>query len=259
MAEGPVAHYYAGQLAKVLAGKPVEIELRSRKLNVDELSLRGLSVTDVEARGKLVLIHLSDGRIILVHLMMWGSWRIYRRGAEWEKPSQRARLVLRTDAHEAVAFSAPIVRVLTREELKADPKWMALGPDPLRSDFSEEESLRRLEAHADEEVGEALLNQQVIAGIGNILRNEILFRAGVHPRRKISSLSDIERRAVLRLCVELCRLWLRDMGSEKRNAWLRIYRKSGRPCPRCGARVEFFRQAGRVTYACPACQREKPS
>ena len=256
MAEGPLAHYYAGLLQRRLGGKKVEIEIRSRKLKPEELALHDLQVTDVQAHGKQVRIYLSDERLFLVHLMMWGSWRIYRRGAEWEKPRQRARLVLRTETHEAVAFSAPVVRLLTREELENDPKWGTLGPDPLRREFSEDEVLRRLEQHCGEEIGEVLLNQRVIAGIGNILKNEILFRAGVHPRRLVSSLSDIEKRKILRLSVELCRLWLRDIGSKQRSAWIRIYRRSGRPCPRCGAKISFFRQAGRITYACPDCQKE---
>jgi endonuclease-8 len=256
MAEGPLAHYYAGLLKKTLAGKEVEIEISSRKLNPEELKLHGLRVTDVQAHGKQVRIYLSDGRLFLVHLMMWGSWRVYRRGAEWEKPRQRARLILRTKTHEAVAFSAPIVRLLNIEELSLDPICGTLGPDPLRSDFSEAEVLRRFELHGGEEIGEVLLNQRVIAGIGNILKNEILFRAGIHPRRMVSRLSKVERMKILRVSVELCRLWLREIGSKQRTAWIRIYRKSGRPCPNCGSKVTFFRQAGRITYACPVCQRE---
>jgi endonuclease-8 len=256
MAEGPLAHYYAELLKRTLAGKKVEIEVRSRKLNPEELGLQGLHVTDVQAHGKQVRIYLSDQRIFLVHLMMWGSWRVYRQGAEWDKPRPRARLLLRTKTHEAVAFSAPIVRLLSGEELANNPVWGTLGPDPLRPDFSEAEVLRRFEQHASEEIGEVLLNQRVIAGIGNILKNEILFRAGIHPRRQVSSLSTVERINILQVSVELCGLWLREIGSKKRSSWTLIYRKSGRPCPNCGSRIYFFRQAGRITYACPGCQQE---
>ncbi|UCD58719.1 MAG: Fpg/Nei family DNA glycosylase [Candidatus Hydrogenedentota bacterium] len=255
MAEGPVVHYYSRMLAKALKGRQVDIELGVRKLKAVEPSLRGIRITDVSPHGKQFRIRFSDGRILLVHLMMWGSWRIYRKGAKWDKPYQRARVILRTDGHEAVAFSAPVVRVLTKAELENEPRWGNLGPDPLRTDFSEEEFFRRLDKHPEREIGEVIMDQQVLAGIGNILKNEILFRAHVHPGRLVSKLSTNEKQEILRWAKTLSRTWLEEIGKRKRNSWISIYRKSGKPCPDCGHPIQFFRQAGRVTYACPTCQK----
>jgi len=252
MAEGPLVHHYANRLRKVLKGREVRVEFGIRKLRQFEPSLEGLRIQDVEAHGKQFRIHFPDNRLLLVHLMMWGSWRIYRNGQSWDKPRERARLILRTRTHEIVAFSTPIVRLLTKSELEGDPKWGNLGPDPLRPDFSIKEFLRLLESQAPREIGEVILDQQVISGIGNILRIEILFQSHIHPRRSVGSLSEDEKHEMLRWILKLTRTWMRTMG--KKADWISIYRKSGKPCPRCGATIEFFRQGGRITYACPKCQ-----
>jgi formamidopyrimidine-DNA glycosylase len=93
----------------------------------------------------------------------------------------------------------------------------------------------------------------VIAGVGNILRIEILFRSHIHPHRKAGSLSAAEKKVLLHWILKLFEQWMRNMG--KRSSWIQIYRKSKRPCPKCNTLIEFFRQAGRITYACPQCQR----
>jgi endonuclease-8 len=193
-----------------------------------------------------------DGRVILVHLLMWGSWHFYRPGASWDKPRSRARLIIRSGEWEAVAFSAPVIEVLQDGEPAHHPRWGGLGPDPLREDFDQAEVLRRLDRRPDREIGPAILDQTVIAGIGNILKSEILSRAGVHPKRRVGGLSADQKQAILRCSVELCERWLRQKG--RRQRWRKVYRRSGRPCPQCETPIEFFRQAGRITYACPTCQ-----
>jgi endonuclease-8 len=252
MAEGPLVHHYANRLRKVLKGREVEVEFAIRKLKQFEPSLAGLRIQDVEAHGKQFRIHFPDNRVLLVHLMMWGSWRIYRNGEAWNKPPDRARLILRTTAHEVVAFSTPIVQLFTNSELEKDPKWGNLGPDPLRPDFSLKEFFRRLGSQTIREIGEVLLDQQVISGVGNILRVEVLFQSRIHPRRLVGSLSENEKHEMLRWILKLTRTWMRTVG--RKANWISIYRKSGKPCPRCGATIEFFRQGGRITCACPKCQ-----
>jgi formamidopyrimidine-DNA glycosylase len=102
-------------------------------------------------------------------------------------------------------------------------------------------------------VGEVLLDQQVIAGVGNILRIEILFRSHIHPRRKVGSLSQDEKKTLLHWILKLFEQWMKEMG--KKDTWIQIYRRSKRPCPNCKTLIDFFRQSGRITYACPKCQR----
>jgi len=252
MAEGPLVHYYTERLKEVLQGKDVRIEFRLRKLKEVETSLQNIHIQKVEAHGKQFRIHFSDHRILLIHLMMWGSWRIYRKRESWDKPIQRARVIFRTNSHAAVVFSAPVVKLLTPSELQNDPRWGNLGPDPLRSDFSSREFFHRLEQDPSREIGEALLDQQVIAGVGNILRIEILFRSRIHPLRRVGSLSKREKEELLRWILKLFERWMKQIG--RRSDWIQIYRRSGKPCPRCNSSIEFFRQTGRITYACPRCQ-----
>ncbi len=252
MAEGPLVHYYARKIRKVLKGKKARVEFGIRKLKQYEASLQGVRVEDVEAYGKQFRIRFSDGRVLLVHLMMWGSWGIYEKGGTWERPRKRARAVIRTNSHEAVVFSAPVVRLLAEEELEGDSHWGKLGPDPLRRDFSRKEFYKRFNAQASREVGEVLLDQTVVSGIGNILRIELLFRARVHPQRLIGSLSPAEKRRILDWTLKLMKKWLNER--DKGEGWFRIYRKSSKPCPRCGGKVKSFRQGTRITYACSGCQ-----
>jgi endonuclease-8 len=121
VAEGPLVHHYARRLARVPDGQRVAVELRPRTLLNADASLKGILVLAVEAYGKQFQIRFADGRVLLVHLMMWGSWRIYRKGARWDKGVERARAIVRTSTHEVVVFSAPVVRILTDRQLDTDP------------------------------------------------------------------------------------------------------------------------------------------
>ena len=252
MAEGPLVHYYAKRLRKVLKGREVRVKFGIRKMKQFEPSLTGLRIQDVEGHGKQFRIQFPNDRVLLIHLMMWGSWRIYRKGEAWDKPPDRARLILQTTVHEVVAFSTPIVRLFTNSGLEGDPKWGNPGPDPLRPDFSLKQFFHLLGEQPAREIGEALLDQRVISGIGNILRIEILFQSRIHPRRLVKSLSEDERHEMLRWILKLPRTWMKNMGNK--SDWISIYRKSGKPCPRCRSIIEFFRQGGRITYICPECQ-----
>jgi endonuclease-8 len=252
MAEGPLVHYYARKLRRVLKGRKAQVTFGVRKLKPFEPSLNGILIKDVEAYGKQFRIRFSDGRVLLVHLMMWGSWGIFSTGEPWGRPRQRARAVLRTNSHEAVVFSAPVVRLLTEKDLESDSKWGNLGPDPLRRDFSRKEFFKRLNADPSRLIGEVLLDQTVVSGIGNILRIEILFRARIHPKRLVGGLSTADKRRILGWTMRLMRKWLDER--DKEDDWIRIYRRSSKPCPRCGEKVESFRQGGRITYACSGCQ-----
>lgn len=251
MAEGPVVHYYVRRLRRVLLHKNVTVSFGTRALKVKEKEFENIRIDRIEAYGKQFRIYCSTGTIILIHLLMWGSWSIYRKNRPWDKPRDRARIVFHTATHHVVAFSAPVVKVLTPRELEND-KWGNLGPDPLRSDFSFKEFSRRLDMQNGREIGEVLLNQQVISGIGNILRVEILFYAHIHPRRRVNTLSNAEKNEIIRWTFKLSQTWLQEMGKKK--SWLQIYRASGKPCPVCSMPIRFFRQASRVTYACPHCQ-----
>jgi endonuclease-8 len=250
MAEGPLVHRIARGLARVLEDRRVGVEFAGDRLAAEQEELTRRRIHRVEAWGKQFRFHFEGGRLLLVHLLMWGSWRTYLRGADWDKDPEKARVILRTDEHECVAFSAPVVQVMGVHEIE-DSRWGGLGPDPLRDDWDEGEFRRRLQAARDREIGEVILNQRVIAGVGNMLRVEILWRCGIHPERKVGKLAEEEVSCLLDWTLELMRRWL---SRGRTRPWLKIYRKSTHPCPRCGTTIEFSRQSGRVTYHCPDCQ-----
>ena len=253
MAEGPVVHFFAERFHRVLAGKCASVEFGINKLKGRGDSFADVPVSGVDACGEQFRIRFGDGRIVLVHLLMWGTWRIYEGGEEWDKPRSRARLILWSDDVVAVAFSAPIVRVFEDEGALAESKWGDSGEDPLRDDYSRAGAVWSLRGEADRPIGIAIMDQSVLAGVGNILRNEILFLSRVDPRRTVGSLGDDELDRILDWTEELMERWLRNMGERKN--WIHVYRRSGNPCGECGDEIEFFRQDDRITYVCPTCQR----
>ena len=251
MAEGPVVHAWGRLVRRAVEGRSVDVTFGVAKLKRLEPSLRGVRVARVEVHGKQLRVRFGDGRLLLVHAMMFGFWRVYRRGAKWREAPARARVILRGSSADAIAFSTPLVKLFPAGAFAAEKRYADLGPDPLREDFSGADFLRRLDRDPRRPVGEALLDQRVIAGLGNILRIEVLHKAHVHPRRPVGSLNSRERRDILRLSREFPARWLAE---GRRTEWVHIYDAAGRPCPVCGGNVVSFRQAGRITFACPQCQ-----
>lgn len=252
MAEGPLVHHYARRLHRALAGKTAEVEFGIKKLRGRGAELSGATVSRVEALGKQFRIFFDTGHIVLVHLLMWGSWGIYGKDEQWEKPEKRARLVIRSEDTVAVAFSAPIIRLYDTAEALQNSRWGNSGPDPLREDYSRSAAFRSIREQGDRPIGVVIMDQTVIAGVGNILRNEILFLSQVHPGCKVGFLEDAELDRILSHAEDLMRQWLEDVEGDK--DWSEVYQRSGRPCPECGSEIEFFRQDDRVTYVCPNCQ-----
>ena len=205
---------------------------------VDAGPLEGERIVAVEARGKHLLIHSDERRVLDVHLGMHGSVRLAPPGAG------RGRLVLRTAAGDAV-IRASRVRVSTESRLR-----LALGPD-LLGEFDEAEFLRRIR-FVDRPLGEALLDQRVCAGIGNIAKSEALWRCRANPFALVSSFTD-ERLAEV---AEAAAVILRDGVQRRGRLSSDVYRRTGRPCPRCAAAILSAPQGEhrRTTYWCPSCQ-----
>jgi endonuclease VIII len=219
------------------------LELASRRLRpllgetVEDGPLSGAKVVGVEARGKNLLVHGDDGRSLHAHLGMHGSVRLRPAG------TGRGRCVLRTAAGDAV-IRGTIVRVVPSSRVR-----LALGPDLLR-DFDMDEYLRRIRI-VDRAVGEALMDQRVVAGIGNIVKSEALWECRIDPFAPVSSLGD-ER---LRSLAEASGRILRGGVAAGGRLPARIYRRAGRPCPRCGTAIRSAPQGEqrRTSYWCPAC------
>jgi endonuclease-8 len=217
-------------------------------------------VERVEARGKHLIVRFDDGRALLTHMQMKGSWHVYRPGERWQRAPSAARAVVETDDWVAVCFGAPLVDLLTERGLERHRRVEGLGPDVLAEGFDAREALARLRARGDREVGDALLVQRALAGIGNVYKSEALFLRGIDPFARVGDLGDD---ALLHLVEEARSLMRRNLGGGPRTtrralggARVWVYRRSGRPCYRCGTAIRRRLQglAARSTYWCPRCQ-----
>jgi endonuclease-8 len=229
---------------------------------VPDLSrLVGATVTNVEARGKHLLIGFENGLTLRSHLRMRGSWHRYRPDEPWRLPLRRASAVLETAESVAVAFDTPVVELLTDAELRRSRALNALGPDLLAGSFDADEALRRLRELDAEALGNALLDQRAVAGIGNVYKSEVAFLQALDPWAPVAAFDDTELTDALRAARRLLQANVRGgarvtTGSQVRGQGLWVYGRVGRPCRRCGTRIAVERQGdmARLTYWCPRCQ-----
>jgi endonuclease VIII len=229
---------------------------------VPDLSrLVGRAVTSVEPRGKHLLIGFEGGLTLRTHLRMTGSWHRYRPGERWHRPATAASVVLENASAVVVAFSTPVVELLTDADLRRSRALGSLGPDLLAVEFDADEALARLRGLGREELGNALLDQRAVAGMGNVYKSEVTFLEGLDPRSPLDAFTDDELRAALATARRLLRANTRGgarvtTGSQVRGQALWAYGRAGRPCRRCGTPIRHARQGplARLTYWCPRCQ-----
>jgi len=254
MAEGDSIRRIAERISAALAGSPVSARTPGRRRPegraASELDDRTLQ--SAESRGKHLLLRFEGGLVLHSHLGMRGSWDLYRRGERWRKPAPRAWIALTGDAVEAVNFDGSSLRLVRAAELARDPRLARLGPDILDPAFTTARGVEALRgAELGAALGEALLDQSAIAGVGNIFKSEGCFAAELDPWRRIDALSDPE----LARALEATRELMVDAVRSGRRPQ-RVYRRAGRPCPRCGGRINSRSQGddARRTYWCPRCQ-----
>jgi endonuclease-8 len=221
--------------------------------------LAGATVVETVSRGKHLLTRIdgSERWTLHTHLKMEGSWQVYEIGRRWRKPAHQARVVLEIRAAVAVGFSLGVVELLPRD--REHDAVGHLGPDLLGPDWDEAEALRRLTEDPRRPIGEALLDQTRLAGIGNMYAAELCFTSGVHPTTPVAKVPDLTRlvrRARLMLDHNKERPTQSTTGDLREPFW--VYRRDRAPCRRCGTRiaVAMLGPAGRerATYWCPACQ-----
>jgi endonuclease VIII len=239
----------------------------------DNTPVAGRTVEKVESRGKWLLIYFSGDLILVTHMLMSGSWHIYRPGERWQRPHSQMRAVIATSDFEAIAFNVPVAKFYTAMSLVRDSNIPALGPDLLGTNFAADEAKRRLLAHTGEEIANVLLNQRVMAGLGNVYKSEVLFACGVHPFRHVGTLSPAEIDCILDRAQGFLKMNTKDGSDEAMvtytglrrttraadpGARLWVYRRNGKECRRCGATIRMQRQGpgARSTYWCPVCQPE---
>ena len=263
MPEGDTILRTARSLGRWLEGREITAA-RSQRLQVPAGRLVGRTVEAVEARAKHLLIHLSSGDVLHTHMRMTGSWHVYRAGERWRKPAWQARVVLEAGDRVAVCFEAPVVELLAPGEVERHPSIAGLGPDVLVDPFDTAEVCRRA---ADRPpglpVGDLLLDQRVVSGIGNIYRCESLFLAGLHPSTPRSALDDGALAALVGTAATVMRANLEPgAGFDRRfspaggprGPW--VYRRGGRPCHRCRTPIStaLLGDPPRDVWWCPSCQ-----
>ena len=260
MPEGDTIFRAAATLRQTLS-QAVIVNASSRDEHaVPSARLAGQTVTDVEARGKHLLIHLANGDTIHSHMGMTGSWHVYAVGESWQKPQRQAALQLETERAVVVCFSPKQLEVLSKSQLKRHP-WIArLGPDILATTFHMDEALSRFAAWGHLPLGEAVLHQGIVCGIGNVYKSEALFIRRLDPFQPVAKLEESQLRSLLECTRDLMRRNLNGYPRQTRfrtdgqRKW--VYDRSGEPCLVCGTSVAMRRQGdlGRSTYYCPECQ-----
>ena len=265
MPEGDTIFRTAVVLRRALVGRLVtaaRAQPRPGLVRVPRLgSLAGSRVESVEARGKHLLIGFSGGSWLRTHMRMRGSWHRYAPGEPWRLPASRASCILETDGAVAVCFDAPEVELLTDAQVARHHALTSLGPDLSSSAFDTQEAVRLLRQRSAVPLGEALLDQRALAGIGNVYKSEICFIERVDPWAPVSTLTD---GTLASLVATARRLLLANAGGGRRvttavarpGASLWVYGRAGRACRRCGTLIAARRQGtqARLTYWCPSCQ-----
>jgi endonuclease-8 len=261
--EGDTIFRAASMLRAALVGKRLTaLELR-RDPHGRRAPEPGTEVTAVEANGKHLLMHFGDGQVLHTHMQLTGVWQIYRAGERWRRPGHTARVVLRLeDGTTAVCFNAPIVELRRAgphdRTTRASRMLERLGPDLCASEVDFNAVLTRLDAlPSGTEVGAALLDQRVAAGIGNVFKSEACWAEQVSPFAPIQSLDDAARR---HLYETAHRQLTSNLDRARRTTYgqgLAVYGRVRRPCPRCGTAIAARRdESQRTTYWCPRCQPE---
>lgn len=274
MPEGDTIFRTARNIGRALMGKPV-VGFRTTfpllmRFN-DDTPFVGQTVNQVEARGKWLLIHFSGGGILTSHLLMNGSWHIYKQGERWQVPRIHMRIVIENSEYQAVGFRVPVARMHTEQSLARDLHIARSENDLLDEEFDAEAAVKRMLGRPCEALADVLLDQTVLAGIGNVFKSEICFIQGLNPFRAVETLTRDEAARTIAVAKKLLRAnVLEDSGDmivtyrgQRRTThatdpsashW--VYGRAGEPCRRCGESIRRRIQGedARVTFWCPLCQ-----
>jgi endonuclease-8 len=257
MPEGDTIHRAAGRMRQVLQGRaPDEILTPNPRHRGGGWAqrLEGRAVRSVDAHGKHLFVRFEGDLTLHSHLRMTGLWGVYAPGARWRRPRSRAWLLLRSEGWQVVQFDGPLLELLSESRIRADPRLAQLGEDVLGESFDVRRFLNRLRSDDPARpIGEALLDQRTVAGIGNLWKAELCFATGIDPWRPLASVSDEQAAGLVGLAREL-------MGRSARLGFAArprtVYGRAGLPCPHCATIIRGRGQGenNRMTYWCPGCQ-----
>ena len=258
MPEGDTVYVAATRLRAALAGQELtKTDFRVPRFATVDLS--GRTINDVVPRGKHLFFRIDGDVSLHTHYKMEGSWHLYRHGERWRGPAFQVRAILTTATWAAVGFrlaTTELIPTSSEEEVVGH-----LGPDVLGPDWDADEALRRLRAAGDVSIAEALLDQRIMAGPGNVYKCEICFLRGVHPHTRVADVKDLEGLVALtkRLMDANRTTGMQITTGDPRPGRERwVYGRGNKPCRRCGTPIEREQRTDaatdRVTYWCPRCQ-----
>jgi endonuclease-8 len=262
--EGDTIFQTAAALRPLLVGRQI-LAARARAPGPAIDRVVGSRVTSVEPMGKHMVIRFDNGLALHTHLRMAGTWHRYAPGERWRMPAWKARVVLEVPEHVVVCFNAPVAELMEDRYVALHPALVSLGPDLARDDFSADVAFERLRARPDAEIAEALLDQRVMAGVGNVFKSEVLFVESVNPWTHVSALDDATLRQLIATAQRLLRMNLTPSRPHRvtthgeasaRGAAQWVYGRANRACLRCQTPIRTRRQGplNRPTYWCPTCQ-----
>ena len=274
MPEGDTIFRTARTLERAIGGQQVtrfESVLPQLERVDYDTPLAGRTVEKVEPYGKWLLMYFSGDLILLTHMLMSGSWHIYRPGEPWQAPRSHMRIVIETAAMVAVAFKVPVAEFHTARSLARREGFNRLGPAPLAADFDAAAAIANLASRPDLELGLALLDQKLMAGLGNVFKSEVAFACGLNPFRTVGTLSPGQLEQLVAVSRKFLQANVAHTSGEhnvslvpfrrttgrtdlEENLW--VYGRAGKPCRRCATPIRSakHRADGRVSFWCPVCQ-----
>jgi len=273
MPEGDTIFRAARTLHRALAGHEVvrfESVLPGLTRIHEDTPITGRRVESVAAAGKHVLMTFSGGLVLRTHMRMNGSWHIYRPGERWRRPRRDMRVLIATAQFEAIGFNVPVAEFLQGRSLVRQDDLRLMGPDLLAPTFDAHEALRRFRERPTSAIADALLNQRIVAGAGNVYKSEVLFLCGVNPFLTVAQVDDERILAILATArkhlqanvidptaaIVTYRGYRRTTRRADPAERLYVYGRSGKACRNCGTRIQVRAQGphARLTYWCTECQ-----
>ena len=271
MPEGPEIRRAADKVEAVLKDKTVErIQFGLQPLQKFSKALTGTKVLQLETRGKALLTHFDSGHTIYSHNQLYGVWRVVKRD-KLPKTNRQLRLALHTDQHSALLYSASDISVWKTEKIEEHPFLQRIGPDILNPNLTWREVAERLQSRtfAGRALNSVYLDQAFLAGLGNYLRSEILFIAGIHPARKARELSKGEIGKLARITLDISQRSyasqgvtipdrqykaLKKKGVSYGKARFFVFSRANQPCRVCKTQIQRSTANSRRIYTCATCQ-----